>query len=129
MRVNEKLLTQEEIDTHIGQKLKLGRLMAGKTLDEVGKVVGVSFQQVQKYERGKNSISCSRLYYLAKSLNVGVDFFFDQIISRTQVLNDCEVLNIDANDKDLVMLIKNYYSLKDDNVRKKVMELVKSLAE
>lgn len=65
-----------KIDTHVGGQVRRRRLMAGITQEEVGKVLGVSFQQVQKYENGTNRISAGRLYVLANLLNVNVNDFF-----------------------------------------------------
>lgn len=67
---NAKLL-----DAHIGKKLRILRLAKNKTLQEVGDIIHVSFQQIQKYERGINKLSCSNLYILANALDVPVKFF------------------------------------------------------
>lgn len=83
-----KILTQNEIDNHIGQRLKFRRLLMGKTLDDVGKIVGVSFQQIQKYERGQNSVSCSKLFYLSQALKVEPSYFFEQLNNASTSLSD-----------------------------------------
>ena len=117
-----KPLTQSEIDNHIGQKLKFRRLMMGKTLDDVGKIVGVSFQQIQKYERGQNSVSCSKLFHLAWALKVEPSYFFEQLGSSATSLNETPASfehKANGNDKELISMIKSYSSVKDANVRKK----------
>lgn len=119
--------TQEEIDHHIGQKLKFRRIMLKKTLDDVGKLVGVSFQQIQKYELGRNSVSCSRLYHLAKSLGVQPEYFFDGLVLTD--IPDHGAHLIDTNDRDLVSLVKHFCGLKEEKIRRKVLDLVKSLSE
>ena len=126
-------LTPKYIDCHIGQKAKFCRLIAGKTLEDVGKLVGVSFQQIQKYERGQNSISSSRLYSLAQALGVEVSYFFEQLNNQlnSNSLNDAseEIDNVvNSNDKELINLIKHYNSIKDVTVRKKAVDLVKSIS-
>ena len=62
--------TNDNLDIHIGQRLKFRRLMQGKTLSEIGSAIGVSFQQIQKYETGKNTISSRKLYALSQLLGV-----------------------------------------------------------
>ncbi len=127
-----KPLTQNEIDNHIGQKLKFRRLMIGKTLDDIGKIVGVSFQQIQKYERGQNSVSCSRLFNLAQVLKVDPSYFFEELVSKTTSLNDSSVsfdCKVSGNDKELINLIKSYNGIQDSTVRKKIIDLAKSLSK
>ena len=127
-----KLLTQNEIDSHIGQRLKFRRLMIGKTLDDIGKIVGVSFQQIQKYERGQNSVSCSKLFHLSQALKVEPSYFFEQLDNASTSLNENSVgfeHKINGNDKELISMIKSYSSVKDSNIRKKIVDLVKSLSE
>ncbi len=127
-----KHLTQSEIDSHIGQRLKFRRLMVGKTLDDVGKIVGVSFQQIQKYERGQNSVSCSKLFHLAQALKVEPSYFFEQLDNNSASLNETSASfehKVNGNDKELISMIKSYSSVKDANIRKKIVDLVKSLSE
>jgi transcriptional regulator with XRE-family HTH domain len=127
-----KPLTQNEIDNHIGQKLKFRRLMIGKTLDDIGKIVGVSFQQIQKYERGQNSVSCSRLFNLAQVLKVDPSYFFEELVSKTTSLNDSSAsfdYKVNGNDKELINLIKSYNGIQDSTVRKKIIDLAKSLSK
>lgn len=68
-----------KIDVHIGSRIRLKRQLLGLTQEEVGKQLGLTFQQVQKYEKGQNRVSGSRLYDFACLLEVGVDFFFQDM--------------------------------------------------
>jgi transcriptional regulator with XRE-family HTH domain len=104
----------------------------GKTLDDVGKIVGVSFQQIQKYERGQNSVSCSKLFYLSQALKVEPSYFFEQLNNPSTSISDNSASfehNISGNDKELISMIKSYASIKDATIRKKIVDLVKSLSE
>ena len=65
------------VDVHVGQRLRQRRVAVGLTQDRLAKSVGITFQQVQKYERGTNRIVASRLYELAKVLQVSVEYFFE----------------------------------------------------
>jgi transcriptional regulator with XRE-family HTH domain len=67
------------IDTHVGRRLRERRLLLGVSQEELGVTVGVSFQQIQKYEGGTNRLSASRLWQLGESLGCPVDFFYEQM--------------------------------------------------
>jgi len=69
----------DPIDVHVGERVRARRLLAGLSQDAFASKLGVTFQQVQKYEKGANRISASRLYKMASILNVPVDYFFEDI--------------------------------------------------
>ena len=70
-------LDPDPIDKHIGSKIRLRRLEIGWSQSKIGNGLGITFQQVQKYEKGTNRIAASRLYKLAEILGVPITFFFD----------------------------------------------------
>ena len=65
------------IDRHVGSRVRMQRMLAGVSQEKLGDALGLTFQQVQKYEKGSNRISASRLQQIAKMLDVPVSFFFD----------------------------------------------------
>ena len=67
------------IDAHVGNRIRMRRQVTGMSQEKLGELLGITFQQVQKYEKGSNRISASRLYLAAKVLGVPVQFFFDEI--------------------------------------------------
>jgi transcriptional regulator with XRE-family HTH domain len=67
------------IDVHVGNRIRVRRQLVGMSQEKLGELLGITFQQVQKYEKGSNRISASRLYYAAKVLGVPVQFFFDDL--------------------------------------------------
>lgn len=67
------------MDIHVGSRVRLHRTLLGITQDKLGKALGLTFQQVQKYERGANRISSSRLYQISQILDVPISFFFDDM--------------------------------------------------
>jgi transcriptional regulator with XRE-family HTH domain len=73
------------IDVHVGQRLRSLRLSRDLTQEELGELVGVSYQQIQKYETGTNRISASRLYLLACHLDVGPEYFFGELNPQMHV--------------------------------------------
>ncbi len=67
------------IDVHVGSRIRMRRQLVGMSQEKLGELLGITFQQVQKYEKGSNRISASRLFYAAKILGVPVQFFFDEL--------------------------------------------------
>ena len=67
------------IDVHVGNRIRMRRQIVGMSQEKLGELLGITFQQVQKYEKGSNRISASRLYYCAKTLGVPVQFFFEDL--------------------------------------------------
>ena len=65
------------IDVHVGARIRMRRQLINMSQERLGELLGITFQQVQKYEKGSNRISASRLYYASKTLGVPVQFFFD----------------------------------------------------
>src|SRR5258706_7479960 len=74
-----KLDTPNPIDVRVGSRVRLRRTMLGLTKESLGETIGLTFQQVQKYERGANRIGASRLFALSQALDVPVSFFYDDI--------------------------------------------------
>src|SRR5882762_8525140 len=66
-------------DVHVGSRVRLRRTLLGMSQEKLGEAIGLTFQQVQKYERGANRVGASRLYDLSRVLDVPVSFFFDDI--------------------------------------------------
>ncbi|HEY0835833.1 MAG TPA: helix-turn-helix domain-containing protein, partial [Azospirillum sp.] len=65
------------VDTHVGQRVRMRRTLLGMSQEKLGEAIGLTFQQVQKYERGSNRISAGTLFRLSQVLDVPVSFFFD----------------------------------------------------
>jgi transcriptional regulator with XRE-family HTH domain len=74
------------VDLHVGSRIRLRRTLLGMSQERLGEAVGLTFQQVQKYERGSNRVSASRLYDLARVLNVPIQFFYDDMPPELAVM-------------------------------------------
>jgi len=72
------------VDIHVGQRIRLRRILLNTTQQKLSDQVGVKFQQVQKYETGVNRVSASRLWDIAKVLDVPVSFFFEGLDVQNQ---------------------------------------------
>lgn len=125
------------IDVHVGARLRLRRTLLGMSQEKLGQAIGLTFQQVQKYERGANRIGASRLFELSRVLDVPVSFFFDDMPvdamskgGRTgHSAEDGDGLELDPMAKrETLELVRAYYRITDPGVRKKVFELAKALA-
>ena len=125
-------VSRDEIDQHIGRQLKLRRLILGKTLNEIGKTIGVSFQQVQKYERGTNSISSSTLLLIARALDVEVGYFYESILkhhSSSEGKNENKLNHaVDPNDKEVMNIARCYHEIRCPDIKEKAVELMRLLA-
>ncbi|RYG60653.1 MAG: XRE family transcriptional regulator [Alphaproteobacteria bacterium] len=122
---------RDPIDTHVGQRLRLRRTMAGMSQERLGEAIGVSFQMVQKYERGDCRVGASRLMKISGALNVPIAFFFEGFAGAKPdsllVAEDKNTLDEKVfQSKESIELLKAYYAL-PEAVRKHVLGMVKGL--
>jgi transcriptional regulator with XRE-family HTH domain len=121
------------IDIHVGQKLRLRRTLLGLSQEKLGEAVGITFQQLQKYERGANRISASRLFNLSQVLGVPVTYFFEDLPPPGDMLERIESEQMEGDEMDTMArretleLVRAYYRIIDNGVRKRTFELVKAL--
>lgn len=126
------------VDVHVGSRVRLRRTLLGLSQEKLGEAIGLTFQQVQKYERGANRIGASRLYDLSRVLDVPVSFFYEDMpddIASMSPRNITEhVVEPESSDADpmtkreTLELVRAYYRITDAGVRKRVYDLTKSLA-
>jgi transcriptional regulator with XRE-family HTH domain len=123
------------IDIHVGRRVRHRRTLLGLSQGKLGEAVGLTFQQIQKYERGANRISASRLYALSDILDVSVPFFFEEMppeISGKSVPNLVEDKKEGPDPlakRETLELVRAYYKIKSPNVRKRLFKLVKCLPD
>ena len=118
-----------DIDVHLGKRLRRRRRLLGLTQQQLAGPVGVRFQQIQKYECGANRISASRLWQLSEALEVPVGYFYDGLSDADRR----ELANQDSNEggemfarKETLDLIRAYYQL-GERPRRRLLDLAKSL--
>lgn len=147
------------VDIHVGARLRFRRNLVGMSQEQLGRATGLTFQQIQKYERGANRMGASRLFQIARILGVPVSWFFDEM---SQGLIEAPALRgfgegaqntlagvphssiveqsagsqgQGAMDTDMLQrretleLIRAYYRITDVNQRRKVFDLIKSMSE
>lgn len=125
---------RDPIDAHVGQRLKLRRGLLGWSQDKLAQAVGVSFQQVQKYENGANRVGASRLMNMSQILGVPVAYFFEGFGENVTanlplVAEDAAVLDDGIFEKrETLELLKAYYAL-PEAMRKHVLGMVKGMTD
>ena len=122
------------VDIHVGGRVRLRRMLVGLSQEKLGVSMGLTFQQIQKYEKGVNRIGASRLFRLSEVLDVPVQFFFDGMpkiegsIASGMAEPKQEVFLYEfLNTRDGLELNRAFVKVTDANVRKSVIELVRSL--
>jgi len=120
----------DPIDIHVGQRVRARRKMLGLSQTQLGHELGVTFQQVQKYERGTNRIGSSRLFRMSNSLDVPVAYFFEGAetkmpgyVSLNESMGDAVFDREETQE-----LVDAYYRIADPRIRKKVLGLARLLS-
>ncbi len=121
------------MDNHVGKRLKMRRILLGLSQQDLGDAVNVSIQQIQKYEKATNRIASGKLFNLAKLLKVPVTYFFDSveepaIVGFAEDQTTFEAEDNSASERELLALVRSYNEVKDHNLRKKILDLVKGLS-
>ena len=126
----------KEIDTHVGRRLRLRRTLVGMNQTALGEAVGLTFQQIQKYERGANRIGSGRLYQFAEVLDVPVPFFFEcmpeAVAARSPSVSDAQVAGGDTDHmlrRETLELVKAYYRISDPRNRRHARDFVELLSD
>lgn len=127
------------VDVHVGKRLRLRRTILGMSQEALGNAVGITFQQVQKYERGTNRMGASRLYEFSKILNVSVSYFYEDYVDgkidadSVAGMGERDAVGFEYEDKmasrETMEMMRAYYKIPSPQLRKRVFELVKTLAE
>jgi transcriptional regulator with XRE-family HTH domain len=127
------------MDIHVGSRVRLRRMVIGMSQEKLGEKMGLTFQQIQKYEKGTNRIGASRLFQLSQIMDVPVQFFFEDAplayANRSGALagfaeSKTEAFLLDfLNSRDGLELNRAFVKITDSKVRKRVVELVRALSE
>lgn len=140
-----KMGNPRPVDIHVGSRVRQRRTLLGLSQEKLGDAVGLTFQQIQKYERGANRIGASRLYEFSRILDVSVAFFFEDMPDEvaktrgqrpgTKGLSDGAQTDFGLGGDDPLIkretleLVRAYYRVSDPKVRKRLFELVKAVAD
>ncbi len=125
------------VDSYVGSRVRQRRMLLGMSQEKLGKAVGISFQQIQKYERGTNRIGASRLFTLSKVLSVPIAFFFEEMPralaaagAKARGFSDASVtFEADLMDsRETAKLVRAYYRVEVPARRRKVLQLLRSMS-
>jgi len=138
---NFRITNNNAIDMHVGKRVRLRRTLLGMSQEQLGAELNITFQQVQKYERGANRISASRLWDISQILDVPISYFFDDMSENTMRSSPRWVSRSDVMDamtsqplkdpmarRETLELVRAYYTIEKPAVRKRIAEMVKSIA-
>ena len=123
------------VDEHVGNRIRVRRTLLGMSQEKLGEFLGLTFQQVQKYEKGANRVSASRLFQLSKILNVPASYFFDNVPAESasytrRLSDDGKAVPADMpTSRESLKLIQAYYALPSPALRKIVLGLIEALAD
>lgn len=132
--------TPDAVDVHVGNRLRVKRSLQGMSQEKLADAIGLTFQQIQKYERGVNRISAGRLFQFSRILEVPISYFYDQMGGETGRENPL-VMGLSDNEqqpfaheenvmqsKETLDLVRTYYSIDDPKKRKDIFRFIRSMA-
>ena len=120
------------IDIGVGSRVRGRRILMGMSQERLGDELGVTFQQVQKYEKGANRISASRLHDISQILDVSPGYFFEEITGiklSSQSQPPRPAASDPLNKRETLELVRAYYRIADPDVRHQITALIRSLAK
>ncbi len=129
------------IDVHVGARVRLRRRLLGMNQTKLAGAIGVTYQQIQKYESGFNRVGASRLFNLSRALDVPISFFFDDLSPaaagagrkrRARGFSEAPAAAIDfdvLSKQETIKLVRAYYRVTDPLLRKRVLDLLKALGK
>ena len=130
--------TPDNVDVHVGQRLRVRRSLLGMSQEKLAEAIGLTFQQIQKYERGINRISAGRLFQFSKILDVPVGYFYDKIGGSNETANYVGLSDNQQEafggeedimqSKETIELVRAYYALGDATKRKEALRFFKAMS-
>ncbi|MGO1119422.1 helix-turn-helix domain-containing protein [Rhodovibrionaceae bacterium A322] len=129
------------VDVHVGARLRQRRTLLGLSQEKLGDALGLTFQQIQKYERGANRVGASRLYDIARVLDTDINYFFAEMTEDVAAQSPRQLLDLSEErepylhgpdplaKRETLELAKAYLRISDPQTRKRLFELTKALAD
>ncbi len=123
----------QKIDAHVGQRIRLKRTLLGLSQEKLGDLLGLTFQQVQKYERGANRVGAGRLYKISEVLDVPIAFFYDDLpgelrLNRRGMADEPVGYDADLSRREILELARAFARIDNEGVRKRILEVAKAMA-
>ena len=121
----EATLTATDVDSRVGDRIRRRRILMGLTQDQLGEALGISYQQIQKYETGANRVSAGRLFLIAERLEVAPGWFFDPVKSDASS-DDFDEL---GSSRLLMEFVRGFARIRDERLKSVLVSLVRAMAE
>ena len=115
-------------DKHVGNRVRMRRLLLGMNQETLANALGLTFQQVQKYEGGANRVSASRLSQIAEILSVTIDYFFSELAAGDTAGAAPHMAREQMQRPEAIDLIRAYYAIADQRVRHQFLDMIKAVA-
>ncbi|NBO18296.1 MAG: XRE family transcriptional regulator [Proteobacteria bacterium] len=129
-------MTKQDIDAHVGRRLRLRRTMMGLSQEALARSVGITFQQVQKYEKGTNAMNSNRLFEFARFMQVPIAYFFEGLEQHASPLREGFAEDNatfehakNVSDRESLEMMKAFKRIKEQTVRKRLADLVRAVAD
>lgn len=126
----------DPVDIHVGGRIRQRRTLLGMSQEKLAEALDITFQQVQKYENGSNRVSASRLWHIAQTLGVEPAIFFSGFVAAGKALGVAEEQTALAgkpddllNRRETLELVRAYYAIDDQAVRRKMLDMLKTLGK
>ncbi len=128
------------VGVHVGARVRQCRTLLGLSQEKLGEAIGLTFQQVQKYERGSNRIGASRLFDLSRVLDTDINYFFEDMLEEVAerspvrlrgLSEEAKTFEVEPNPmakRETLELVRAYYRIDDPSLRKRLFEMTKALA-
>ena len=130
------------IDVHVGRRIRQRRTLLGMSQEKLAEAIGLTFQQVQKYERGGNRVGSSRLFDLTRVLDVPISYFFEEMEAGVAAKSPSQLMGVPASKmqkvaaepdpltkRETLELVRAYHKIAEPRVRKRMFELTKAIAK
>lgn len=134
-------MNKQNIDAHVGKRLRLRRTMMGLSQEALAKAVGITFQQVQKYEKGVNAMNANRLYEFSQFMHIPIAYFFEGL-SAAAAAAETEATagfaenaatfehgNKTVSDRESLEMMKAFKRIREQLIRKRISDLVRAVAD
>ena len=122
-----------DVDRHVGTRIRMRRVLIGMSQEKLGGALGLTFQQVQKYEKGTNRVSASRLQQISSALGVPIDFFYNDSTPASAAVGFAETgrpaYAADPLPVEGLKLLKAFNAIEDAPTRKRLLELAQTLGK
>ena len=133
----KKNMKKQDVDIFVGKRLRLRRTMMGLSQEAIAKAVGITFQQVQKYEKGTNAMNANRLFEFAHFMSVPVAYFFEGLESAAgnapvgfaEEATAFDHKNRSVSDRESLEMMKAFKRIKEQVIRKRLADLVRAVAD